>query len=228
MFHPYRMLDRCKFPMILVGELYFHLLPVTKIQLEHFLSDARDGHFSQAWYDTVLRLNPRCTTRRLWLDNYWQAFATGILPGEAERFAAWCGKGFRLPTHREWSAAYAELAKKPTEGLLSEADLDQLSERAKELVPRIETHLVQAAQSAGFKPGAETSCAFRLGVLEWVVLEGEAPGRWGAMGEPNPAFCGNLLRPERGEMVRPFESEKRRDRSFGFRLVFDPKSGQSH
>jgi Sulfatase-modifying factor enzyme 1 len=222
-------LDPTGFPMVWLPTLglYVHWLPVTKIQFEHFLCDALDGHFDSPWYEEVLRLNPRITARRIWRGNYWQAFTTGVLPSEAERFAAWCGEGYRLPTRDEWTRAYLQMKVEPEGEPLPPPLLDSLRERPRELLDRVVAAAREASVSFGFNPGSETSLLFRFGILEWVALEGEAPARWGGIGEPNPAFHGNLLAPEQGEIVLPERAETERLPPFGFRLVFDPRQARS-
>lgn len=214
-------LDRTGFPMLrLENGNYIHALPVTKVQLELFLCDARDGHFPRAWYEDLLPLCPRETARRLHRDNYWQAFATAILPGEAERMAAWSGEGYRLPTASEWIHAYSELRARSVADLVALLRSAGLGERARELLERLE-HCLRAT---GVPVRGELLTAMRYGVFEWVSLEGERPGRWAALGEPNPGLHGNLLAPEKGELVLARKAETERHPAFGFRLLYQPKA----
>lgn len=221
---PRTRLDPTGFPMVWLPSLglYFHWLPVTKIQFEHFLCDALDGHFDLQWYEEILRLNPRATARRIWRGNYWQAFTTGVFPSEAERFAAWSGEGYRLPTRDEWTKAYLQMKMEPEIDSLPPLMLDSLRDRPREVLNRVVSSAREASVTLGFTPGFETNLLLRFGILEWVALEGEAPARWGGIGEPNPAFCGNLLAPDEGEIVLPSTAESDRLAVFGFRLVFDP------
>lgn len=221
--------DRFGFPMLWVNCIgaYLQVLPVTKVQLEYFLCDARDGHFERRWYDSVLQLNPRTTARRIWRDNYWQGFATGLLPSEAERVAAWCGSGYRLPTKTEWMAAFVELRAYPDLNLLSTATKYAKDDRARELLGRLDLALRDAASTSGLRLGGEVLSAMKLGAMEWVRLEFGEPGRWGALGEPNPRFFGNLLVPERGDLLTRPEIDSERHHAFGFRMVYDPRVAAS-
>jgi len=224
--------DPVGFPMIWVQELglYVHCLPVTKVQFEYFLSDARDGHFDPAWYESIRQLNPRISPRRIWSRNYWNAFLTGILPGEAERYAAWNGDGYHLLDSSEWQSFFrAVRGKSPS--LLDDLGIsERLGPRPRELFQTIgravddvweETR--EVGRDSPEKIGLAERLLLRLGVMEWVSLRNGQGLRWGGLGEPHPNFCGNLFAPECGEVVLPGDPERQRLAPFGFRLAFDPR-----
>jgi hypothetical protein len=217
-------LDPTGFPMLWVPEvqLFVHCLPVTKLQFERFLSDARDGHFSAAWYDELLALNPRVAARRIWRDNYWQAFLTGVLPAEAERFAAWCGDLYRLPLDSEWHGIYSALTARGALRLGDPGGTAQMAGHRRELAENLERAVEEVCRTSGAACGLVERLLLRLGVVEWVKLSEPGDGSWAGVGEPHPAFCGNLFSPENGQLVSPASPERERLASFGFRLVYQP------
>jgi len=217
--------DPVGFPMIWIPDIrvFVHCLPVTKIQFEQFLCDARDGHFGARWYDDILRLNPRTTARRIWKGNYWNALLTGILPAETERFAAWCGDGYRLLEADEWQSFFRSMKLRDVRSLAALGILGELGLRQRELIENIEKSVEEVCAAAGEECELGMRMLLRLGVMEWVSVTGRENHRWGGMGEPHPSFCGNLFIPEKGELILPREPESRRLPSFGFRLAFDPR-----
>jgi hypothetical protein len=216
--------DSLGFPMTRIPEVdvFVHALPVTKIQFEAFLCDALDSHFDQKWYDKVLELNPRVSPRRIWTGNYWHAFLTGILPAEAQRFARWMGYGYRLPNPREWRAVFRAAAAVPQGlgGLVSPGW--GASARSSEMLTRLDSSIRSAAVGLGYPQDLATAMAMRLGVAEWVSLDGSNGVSWATLGEPHPAFCGNLWSPEQTALMHLPEPESLRSPIAGFRLIFDP------
>jgi hypothetical protein len=213
--------DPAGFPMIQVEpRMFVHWLPVTKIQFEHFLCDAHDRSFDAGWYDRVLELNPRVTPKKITRENYWNAFMSGLLPTEAQRFAFWCGDGYRLPSAAEWARIYQFFSAQPAMELDRVKGLNDLPTRIGDLVQHTEAAGSDAARQLGYERRLADQMLMRLGVLEWV----SAQERWGAMGEPFPDLCGNLLAPEIGEPVFPRQPpdhpEIARLPCFGFRLIF--------
>lgn len=218
-------LDPTGFPMIRVPGLavFAHCLPVTKVQFEYFLCDATDGHFDSRWYDEVLRLNPRVSARRIWRGNYWNAFLSGILPAEAERFAAWCGTGYRLLRRSEWQRLYWTLEVESSTSFLAETSLvSDLAPRQRGLIAQIERAVEEACAQSNDSCHLVERMLMRMGLIEWVSIDGLNPSLWAGLGEPNPAFCGNLFVPAKGDLIQPSEEETSRLASFGFRLAFDP------
>lgn len=220
--------DRAGFPMIWVDNLgaYMHWLPVSKIQFEHFLCDAPDIYFGAEWYEQTLALNPRVTPRDIVSGNYWQGLMTGVQPGEAQRFAAWCGDGYRLPTAAEWARAYQELRLQPFRDLVAFGVFDGRESRIRELLKRTEAASAIALQRLGYKRRFSDQMLLRLGVLEWVWVEDRLP-RWGMKGEPFPGFCGNLEVPGAADPASAFSPETARLACAGFRLLYFPQMDEA-
>jgi Sulfatase-modifying factor enzyme 1 len=95
---------RTHFPLIEVPGQDFALfwMPVTKVQIEYFLSETIDGQFDRVWYHERLRNNPRTIPEKLTAQNLLHAFLTHITLYEARMFCRWYGKDFDLPTAEEW------------------------------------------------------------------------------------------------------------------------------
>ena len=220
--------DPTGFPMIWVPEieLFVHCLPVTKLQFERFLAAAGDGHFSDRWYQEVLRLNPRVSARRIWRDNYWQALMTGILPGETERFAAWCGDGYRLPREGEWLDLYRAMAARGPRRLTELGILDGAGPQQRELIENVERSVDEVCFACSAGCNLPERLLLRLGAVEWVAVTRRGERSWAGLGEPHPSFCGNLFSPEDGQAVLLADPEGERLASFGFRLAFDPQLAQ--
>jgi hypothetical protein len=221
--------DRTGFPMLWMPRIaaFVHALPVTKVQLELFLSDARDAHLDKDWYFGLHEANQRVTARDVNSTNYWRAFATGLTPNQAERYATWCGPDYRLPTEQEWFTAFGELQTFEPALLYELRESLELRQRARDLVRYLGWALDEVASSMDRPATGEVLTAMRYGVLEWVTSEGRRSGRFTALGEPNPTFFGNLLSPERGEVLRVSEPSKTNHRAFGFRLVYRPETPRS-
>ena len=182
-----------------------HLLPVMKVQFERYL--AEPGTPGDAWYETVLATNPRCSYRTVQPDTRERLILTGILPAEAEQFAHWLGPEYRLPTVEEWRTAYGVL--RSCHGWFRE--LEVLLERTASPVARA----VYAALRVDREPGSLAQVALmEEGVLEWVR---DARG-WGGFGLPRPSLyeviCDPLTCP-------PIVPQRMTDRLgfFGFRAV---------
>ncbi|PZN69060.1 MAG: hypothetical protein DM484_30465 [Candidatus Methylumidiphilus alinenensis] len=98
--------DRTGFSYVVLKKLALavSLLPLTKLQFEQYLADVkpqRDG-----WYEELLALNPSVSPQNFTTGQREQLFVTGLLPSEAEAYAAWLGEGYRLPTVEEWRTIY--------------------------------------------------------------------------------------------------------------------------
>lgn len=215
--------DRTGFPMLWCKDIgaYVHWLPVSKIQFEYFLCDAPDAHFDAEWYDHVLRLNPRITPRDVSGTNYWRALITALLPAEAQRFAFWCGDGYRLPTESEWTAIYWSYRGEAAENLSSSGLLAKLDGRARMLLERIDVSVDEARRRMGYGPDLASQMLLRFGAMEW-VRAGSPPSAWRTMGEPLPEFCGNLATLDRPAETFALDPEASRLPAAGFRLLFSP------
>ena len=150
-------IDRTGFPMIWVEAIgaFMHWLPVTKVQFEEFICDDIDGPFDAEQYDTLLGLNPRVGIDGITPDNYWHALLNGILPAEAERFTAWCGEGYTLPTETQWLEAYGALKAWPAEPASLARTLPGLHDQPMALVERIDcasTLVMYAFSGTGAAP----------------------------------------------------------------------------
>ncbi len=214
--------DKTGFPIVNVPGLDFGIcwLPITKIQFEHFLVDT--GAFDNAWYqDKLQQYNPRISAGNLSVANYWQAFMTGILPGEALRYAEWMGSGATLPTAQEWKSALTALAGWPASPAYCAAvlALPDLNERARLLIQRIDQVL---QQEAGQLSGAHFLCdqmAMRLGVLE-LLYENAQRLSFCCWGQPNRRFYGGLNNPLYETAPNRFTDKTgSRMRTVGFRLI---------
>jgi len=202
--------DRTGFPLLCLPEcgLKTHLLPVTKIQMESFLSEP--NAFGDTWYEQVLELNPRIAAHRLNAHNRENLFVTGIQADEALAFAAWMGGGFDLPTVQEWQQIHQGL---------QDADLylpslkDQLSDSLDEPARTLLLKLLDQLRPSSW---LELSLMTQ-GVVEWVRMEKTSPAVWNGLGAPRSEFYPNAFNPP-WETIRPL-AHAHRIRYFGFRLV---------
>lgn len=217
--------DPTGFPMLWCEEIgaYAHWLPVTKIQFEYFLCDAPDAHFDADWYDMVLALNPRATPRKISAANYWHVLMTGVRPSEAQRFASWCGEGFRLPTETEWRGLFHALRNEPAQDAGASSLLDGRSDRVQEVLKRLDAAGREMTVRMRCGPSLATQMLLRFGAMEWVEV-GDPPSAWGTKGEPVPQFCGNLDLLERPGDPLTADPESCRFAAAGFRLLWSPPS----
>jgi hypothetical protein len=185
--------------------LAVHMLPVTKVQLERFLAEPND--YSDAWYDEVLRQNPRVSYRRFTDEDREGVFATCVLPEEAQRFATWMGEDFDLPTVEEWRSVYAALDAYPRSfAELPAAFPRHVGRQAAVILERLHLQLRS--------PTLLDLSLMRGGVIEWARKGGE----WVGLGMPRPAFQKHLWGDPLLEEVQPIRVNERIP-YFGFRLV---------
>ncbi len=210
--------DNAGFPMIwldVVGA-YVHWLPVTKIQVESFLSAAPSPKYDERWYDNILSQNPRVSARQIKDKNYWGAFATGLLPEEANDFAEWNGENYSIPTLEEWNKIYQYCKAQPY--LDASFDTLNLKERPRALI----TKLNELVRSMNRNSPGQQALAFqmimRYGVMEWVRDEHKQP-EWVGMGQPNTFFRNIFTQPEQGIPERPKDPLARRMSYYGLRLL---------
>ncbi len=152
---------------------------------------------------------------------------TGVHPREAQRFAAWCGDGYRLPTTENWTLAYKSLHQQRFRDLGTLGLLKDRESRVSDLLKRVEAASIAAQQRVGYQRTFSDQMLLRLGVLEWVQSEGHLHG-WGMKGEPYPKFCGNLEIPMAAEAASVFSPEENRLACAGFRLLYYPQAAEAH
>lgn len=168
--------QRTHFPLVAVPGQDFALfwLPLTKVQIEYFLSETTDSQFDRAWYNERLRANPRITPEQLTAQTLWRAFLTHISFYEARVFSQWYGKGFDLPTTHEWHLAwqiFAEIPARP-EYVQQILALPTLHPRARLLVQTCEDALPTYQR---LRDPAERKLSHQLllsaGILEYVYQD---------------------------------------------------------
>lgn len=167
---------KTRFPLLEVPGQNFALfwLPVTKIQIEYFLSDTLDSQFDRTWYHARLRVNPRIMPEQLNAQNLLQAFLTHISFYEARVFSHWYGKHFDLPTEEEWHQAQWAF-----EQIAAHAEYVQQILQLPALHPRARL-LIQACENAlpGYQRLRDPSerklshqLLLRAGILEYVYQD---------------------------------------------------------
>lgn len=195
--------DKTGFPLLAIEDagVEVHLLPVTKLQFEQFISET--NIVSQTQYQEILALNPITSPQRFAPEERERLFVTGILPDEALAFARWLGDGFDLPTAREWREVYAALRRvpPPRQNPLLEAVDGVVRAMLERLSRQIE---IRSLRDYALMEG---------GVVEWVRHEKRLVG----LGVPRPEFHANLWDPLVNE-VKPIRLDQRIP-YFGFRLV---------
>jgi len=115
--------DRTGFPYIELKDLALavSLLPLTKLQFEYYLADLTPQ--GDHWYEELLTLNP--ASRRSALPrSSGAAVSYGLLPAEAEAYAAWLGtatgfdRGGMAAIYRCFqSTAFTPLVASPAPGI---------------------------------------------------------------------------------------------------------------
>ena len=216
-------LDRTGFPMVWVDAInaYVHWIPVTKLQFEYFLCAAPHSHFDASWYDEVLFLNPRVAPNEIRASNYWNAFLTGIMPSEVQRFARWCGDEYAMPTLKDWFTAYKALKALPAEPRSVIDSIGNLRERAQVVLARLDSASTIALKESGYERTLADQMLMRMGVMEWVECPSQH-SRWGGMGQTFPSFHGSLFTPDHGRPNIPNNPEEERLNAYGFRLIRRP------
>jgi hypothetical protein len=215
-------IDPTGFPMAWVEAIgaYMHWLPVTRAQFERFLRHVPESRADAGWYDHLLALNPRVAPARIRPENYSNALLTGVVPSEAQRFAARLGEGFAIPTLEQWLLTYSSLAALPAGRVVPPALTRVLDEPVRTLLLRIENALAASSARPRRRRTLADQMLLRGGLLEWVEQTG-APARWVGIGEPRGLARGIRVSPERGP-VAPDRPELFRSYLFGFRLIRTP------
>jgi hypothetical protein len=200
--------DCSGFPMIYIPPLggYVQLFPVTKPQVEYFLTDSRESAYGRDWYAELLRLNPRLSVCAADVAEFEQLFATGLLPQEVDDFARWQGRDLRPMTVYEWRTAYQWLTSAPLSVWPAELERD--------LNPL--AHYLWHKLDARLQPVALLDLSLmRGGLVEWV--RGPS-GAWFGMGQPRQHFYPTFHDALRDDPYVP-TSLNRRSRLFGMRLM---------
>ena len=202
--------DRTGFPLLHLIDLgcYVHMLPVTKAQFSEY---AKEHEYTQTIFEAASGTNPLDREKPASTIRLEQHLMTGILPDEAEHFAAWIGQAedenarLKLPTVSEWREIYNafqyELVQ-PLAGHICEACPNPLARDLIQLI--LETRTPHTLQDLSLMRG---------GVVEWV----DAKGNWQGLGCPDPSFFPNTFEPLR-DTFDPIDPE-RRMREFGFRVM---------
>jgi len=218
-------LDPINFPMIYIesGNFYMHWLPVTKIQLEYWLSSGGVNTYDARWYNEVLDYNPRVSPGFIKSDNYWGAFVTGVTPIEIKQFIAWLGRDYDIPTAGQWQLAYQHLKKETANPQYVEQLLNvpNLNRRAKTLIKNIDISINEVGTSTQMRGGRTVAdqALMRLGVMEYVYRD-DRRNTYGGYGQPVGAFFGTTETPDKGYPQRLIdEQDGAKMPHYGFRLI---------
>lgn len=160
---------RTAFPMYRLQDFDFSVmwLPMTKIQVEYFLSETDDSRFDARWYQSCLVTNPRRSPYAMTTSDYWNVFMTGITFDEVQILRQWW-RGFDLPTKAEWNALLNALDQHPAHPDYVQVVRQHpgLHERAGTLIERLE----QLHQSQTNRTLAHQTL-LRNGIEEYVYLD---------------------------------------------------------
>jgi hypothetical protein len=205
--HQWR-LDLTGYPLVYVPPIgtYVHLFPIAKPQFECFLAESRLSEYGDAWYATLLEINPRLSPAAVSFADYERLFVTGLLPSEVQAYISWHGQGFSLLSSGQWLEVSRWMETKDLSVLPADLEHDlaptalQLWDGLlRELHPRTLLDL----------------SLMRAGVVEWVHESGRP-----CLGMGHPRQC---FRPGYHDITRPYEPTpamlKCRSKFFGFRLM---------
>lgn len=165
------------------------------------------NEFGDAWYDEVLRHNPRVAVTNFKPGKRERVFLTALLPQEAEKFAAWLGDGFGLPSVALWREVYQAFGKRPFQTAVRGAIVQRTTEKS----PVAGELLAKLWEQVAPRTPAE-ALLLKHGVVEWVRDNGHHVG----LGVPRREFHANLWDPLE-ETVKPLSPDER-IHFFGFRL----------
>lgn len=214
--------EKTRFPLIEIPNLNYKVqwLPVTKIQLEYFLSSVSDSAYDAQWYDRILQGNQRVSPGNIRSSNYWGAIATNVLPKECRRFAEWMGHKYRLMEGSEWLNLYNYTKQQPAnlEFVKQITSMDGVNERTRLLIENIEN----ASQQAFTRPKEERTLAHQmlalLGVIEYVYTD-DARNQYGGLGDTPPQLFSSLAKPDTGVQQLTDPINGMRMQHYGFRLI---------
>ena len=215
--------DRAGFPMVFVPDIsaYIHWLPVTKIQLEYFLTSTSETMYGESWYRNILSFNPRVSPGNVNSGNYWHSLVSGILPADAKRFALWCGENYDLPTKDEWFSAYKYFHGETADTRYTQTVLDtpRMKPRTRTLIRNIEYSTGTLSFQLEDGRTVADQMLMRLGVMEFVYLN-EQRNTYGGFGQTNSNFFGSLQTPSSGFPERlNNERDGAQMSHYGFRLI---------
>ncbi|GEM_PF-632804 len=211
-------LDTAGFPMIVLPGLQFsiHWLPVTKIQIEYFLSAVYDAKYNEEWYNEILsKGTPRISPRAIRVNSYIDLFVTGILPAEAQRYSRWCGQGFDLPTEDEWLNAYKVLERIAAVPAAIDhiCQTTGIRERTDRLLRMLEKTLTN---DAGRDRKVVDQMVMRHGVYEY-VYESDQRDTFAGIGQAKDTI--NPPRKGANRFTDRNRAEGARNKQYGFRLI---------
>ena len=218
--------DKTGFPIIEIAQIGLTVswLPMTKIQLEHYIADTNNPNFNRSWYDDICRLNPRQAPNTMDIGRYEGVFVTGILPREAQLIAQWMGYGYDLPTADEWKLIFDHLyAMDATPEILQRLKTTRgLSARALQMIARLDSLTVQnQAQLLGETRRVCDQLLMRLGIMEY-VYENSYRNSYAGQGLPNRLFHPHtrILPRDRAEtLAESIRKSGSRIKQYGVRLI---------
>jgi hypothetical protein len=207
------MLDRLGYPLIWVEPLaaFVQLFPVTKMQFEQYLAEAKPPQHSDAWYAALLALNPRAAPRNGACQYYERLFITGVLPDEASDFCRWIGANYRLLDIAQWRTCYHWLASQSSSSIPPALD-HSITWSTRALWETIE---------AATQPHSLLDLSLMAqGVIEWVAEPVIGVGHeWAGLGKTRADFAPPALR-RPIDPIRPIAgATPERLAAFGFRLI---------
>ena len=203
-------LDRTGYPMVYVPTIdsYVQLFPLSKPQLERFLTEYGTLSRGDVWYRDLLTVSPRTAIRDIESAHYESHFATGLLFPEVQQIVRWYGPAYRIPSVEQWQAARDWLAQQPP-SVLPAALETTMARTALKL-----WHVLLRVLS----PQSLLDLSLmRRGIIEWVRDDKDEIA---GMGEPRQGFYP-------GFHTNPFAptSTTRRSRLWGCRLL---RSQEAH
>lgn len=181
--------DKDGFPLLKIKSGHLYLWPLTKYQFENIMASINSPPFCDAWYEEVLKLNPRISPHEININNYENIFISGLLPSEVEIILKSFQENIDIPTADEWCEAY---------NCLAQSDFESLPRYYSQ---NLAGTIYQALGNILRSP-LEFSL-MRFGLLEWVRVG----HKWGALGEPRPSFHPHLWKPCE-EVIYPFLQQR--------------------
>jgi hypothetical protein len=218
---------KTRFPMLEMPDQNFAItwLPVTKIQIEYFLSETMDSRFDRTWYNRRLKDNARVSWRTLNARNFSQAFITGMTFDEVQALSRWWGDRFDIPTIAEWQAAlhiFDQVVAQ--ENFINEiVATTDIHPRAGRLIRQLENTLVNnRLQLKSLERKLSHQMLMRSGILEY-AYENAQRNSCAACGQPDSVLRASRARGEDLAQDQPTKLRHpdigERMGSLGFRLI---------